>query len=33
MNFINSWSVIYSEKELIWENYNSGNSYNFGFIF
>ena len=33
MNFINAWSVITSKKVLIWDNYSSDKSYNFGFIF
>ena len=33
MNFINNWSVIKSQKNLIWDNYKSWNSYNFWYIF
>lgn len=33
MNFIEAWSVIYSENNLKWDFYKNWNSYNFWFIF
>lgn len=33
MNFFQVGSIIYSEKKLIWDKYQSDNSFNFGFIF
>jgi hypothetical protein len=33
MSFISHWSVISTKEKLVWDYYNSNNSYNFGYIF